>query len=362
MTVIDQVTDDAAAPEARLESLVQQFLFDSAGASQAAERELAELERDAVRVLLKAMTDARLTLEQRVRAGTLAGRIGDPRFEGPFGLGPLLQVPAGPFSMGSRPGEPEADTNAVPLHEVNVPVFWMAKSPVTNQQFAVFMEEAGGYTTHEYWLDDGWRWLQQSGHTAPHYWRSAASIPNHPVVGVSWFEAQAYCEWLTRELRALGQLEEAQVIRLPTEAEWEKAARGGLTLDDRNTRANSMPTRRYPWGDSYVPELCNTAASDIGSTNPVGMFPDGESPYRIEGLSGNTVEWCISQPKSYPYNADDGRNRLRAGTQVYRIVRGGAWPFNRNAAACAYRHWFHPDFRGNMLGFRYVRAAPLQDW
>jgi formylglycine-generating enzyme required for sulfatase activity len=303
------------------------------------------------------MTDERLPLEGRARAGTVLGRLGDARLEGPDFLGPFVEVPGGPFRMGGLAGEPEAETNALPRHEVDVAPFHLGRFPVPNRAFAVFVEE-GGYDASEHWLEDGWRLRETLGLAAPHYWKGAERRPNHPVVGVSWYEALAYCSWLSARLEARGELRSGERMRLPTEAEWEKAARGGLTLDRRRALANPMPERHFPWGDGYFASLCNTAESEIGGTTPVGMFPEGESPYRADDMAGNVIEWCSSRPAAYPYHAFDGREEPSGGARSYRVSRGGAWPFTSRSARCAYRHWNHADFRGGMVGFRVVRGRP----
>ncbi len=344
--------------EQRISALVSQLVADDPAGWAEAEAALREIGSPAAARLEFSLTDSRLSLAGRMRAGTLLGNIGDRRFSDPDLIGPLMEVPGGPFLMGGLPGEPEAETNALPQHEVEVATFWMTRYTVTNQAFRLFVED-GGYARHEYWLEEGWAWRERRQIDAPHYWEKAVDLPNHPVVGVSWFEAMAYVSWLNARQTARGELKSAEVIRLPTEAEWEKAGRGGTTLDRRRARPNPMPGRRYPWGDAFLATMCNTAESQIGRTNPVGMYADAESPYKIEGLAGNVLEWCSSRPVAYPYNAHDGRELLGGGERTYRIARGGAWTFNGGAARCAYRHWNHPDFRGNMIGLRIVRGRAV---
>jgi formylglycine-generating enzyme required for sulfatase activity len=348
---------DAALQEA-VNALVEQLASEDRATRQQAEAELQAIGAHALPRLEFAMVDPRHNMEARRRAGTLLGRIGDPRLSDPEGVGPFIEVPGGPFLMGGVPGEPEAETNALPQHEVDVQTYFMARYCLTNGAFRIFVEE-GGYDNQALWVEDGWAWRQRMEAAAPHYWKTAADLPNHPVVGVSWYEAVAYAHWLSERLTARGELKPAEVIRLPTEAEWEKAARGGLTLDRRRARPNPMPTRRYPWGDAFFPSVCNTAESNLGRTTPVGMFPDGESPYKVEGMSGNVMEWCSSRSTAYAYNPHDGRELLGGGDRAYRVSRGGAWPFNANSARCAYRHWNHPDFRGNMIGLRVIRGRPV---
>ncbi len=353
---------DAGTPakveEERINALIQQLA--SGGRADQAEAAAALLEIGAAagERLQAMLTDARMDVDARRRVGNVLGSVGDARLEGPEFLGPLLEIPGGPCIMGGVPGEPEADTNALPQHEVDVKTFRIGRYSVTNQAYRQFVED-GGYEDKGLWLDDGWAWRTSQAITAPHYWKQAYQLPNHPVVGVSWYEAVAYCRWLTDRLGARGELKPTEVIRLPTEAEWEKAARGGLTLDRRRARPNPMPARRYPWGDAFFATVCNTAEGGIGGTCPVGTFADGESPYKVEGLGGNVMEWCSSRPTAYPYNAGDGRELLGGEARSYRVARGGAWPFMGHSARCAYRHWNHPDFRGNMVGLRVVRGRSV---
>jgi formylglycine-generating enzyme required for sulfatase activity len=119
--------------------------------------------------------------------------------------------------------------------------------------------------------------------------------PDHPVVGVSWYEAVAYCRWLTEALQAAGALDESEVVRLPTEAEWEKAARG-------------EHARRWPWGDDFDPAWAITGESGLRRTTPVGKYsPAGDSPYGAADIAGNVWEWCSSLYRDYPFDSDDGR-------------------------------------------------------
>lgn len=352
--------DDAADRELheRVMALVQKLAAaENEEDTAATETELGELGDDAADRMIFVMTDHRHGLSACRRVGTALGRIGDPRLSAAAGGAPFVDVGAGSFVMGGEPLEPEAATHALPQHEVELPSFAIGRYPVTNQAFAPFVED-GGYTRSDLWLDEGWAWREKSGATAPHYWKSAARRPNHPVVGVCWWEAQAYCRWLTERMTESGELRPGERVRLPSEAEWEKAARGGGHLDRRRSRPNPMPRRRFPWGDAFFANLCNTAESGIGATTPVGMFPAGASPYNIDDVTGNVLEWCSSKPSPYPYHASDGREFVEGG-RTPRVARGGAWPLNGDAGRCAYRHWNRPDFRAGMIGVRVVRGHTL---
>jgi formylglycine-generating enzyme required for sulfatase activity len=155
------------------------------------------------------------------------------------------------------------------------------------------------------------------------------------VVGVSWYEALAYCRWLSEK--------SGKPYRLPTEAEWEKAARG-------------TDGRRYPWGDAWDASLCNNKESGPGKTTPVGEYPEGESPYGVEELVGQVWEWCRTKySSSYPYQPDDGRED-EEGSDT-RILRGGSWYDSDPAGVCrcGYRCG-DPRFWNDSGGFRCVRT------
>jgi len=178
------------------------------------------------------------------------------------------------------------------------------------------------------------------------------------VVWVAWYDALAYCEWLTEQLRAwegtpepLATLlrEQSWRVTLPSEAEWEKAARG-------------TDGRVYPWGDEPDPNRANYDETGIGTTSAAGCFPGGVSVYGVEDLSGNVWEWTRSlwgedwsNPAfGYPYNPTDGRENLEASRDVHRVLRGGSFGSNRRNVRCAYRFGNLPSYWGRGLGFRVV--------
>ena len=191
--------------------------------------------------------------------------------EGPHAFEPaLVRIPAGEFLMG---GDPAQDRDAMrieePQHTVTLADYFLARTPVTNAQYEAFV------------LD--------SGHSPPTHWKKGKPPRGRgdpPVVRVSWYDAADYCRWLSE---ATG-----RPYRLPTEAEWEKAARGtggGI----------------YPWGDTWDAKRCNTKESGSGDTTPVGAYPRGASPYGLMDMAGNVWEWTSSRLWDYPYQAGDGR-------------------------------------------------------
>jgi toxoflavin biosynthesis protein ToxD len=141
------------------------------------------------------------------------------------------------------------------------------------------------------------------------------------VVNISWTAAMAYCDWLNKTSGA--GLPDGYIFSLPSEAEWEKAARGEFAFE-------------YPWGNEFDPAKCNTAESKIGTTTPVGTYSDrGDSPYGCADMAGNVWEWTRSLFKPYPYQPGDGREDLQAGGP--RVLRGGSFGFDRRIARCACR-------------------------
>lgn len=220
----------------------------------------------------------------------------------------LILIPPGEFTMG------EGDDT----HQLYLEAFYIAKYPITNAQYKRFVEA--------------------TGHKAPDHW-ARGSIPagkdDHPVVNVSWYDARAYCQWLEDET--------AYVVRLPTEAGWEKAARG-------------TDGREYPWGDEFDKDRCNTEKSGIWDTTPVAKYsPQGDSPYGVADMAGNVWEWTGSLYKDYPYDANDGREDLEEVGA--RVVRGGAFYRNLRFVRCACRDWNLPNLRSDHFGFR-AAASP----
>lgn len=239
-------------------------------------------------------------------------------------------VPRGEFTMGSQYKDDEK-----PAHKVHVDGFWLARAPVTNAQYRRFIE-AGGYDQTRWWTEAGWQQRQAAKWSQPGYWDDSKwNGAQQPVVGVSWYEAAAFCDWAAEATGA--------AIHLPTEAEWEKGARG---VDDRI----------YPWGAAEPDQRLANFSGMIGKTTPVGRYsPQGDSPYGCADMAGNVWEWCASKLVAYPYQVGDGRNNI-TGTDV-RVLRGGAWHDSRNLVRCAYRIGGDPRYRYYDVGFRCASTA-----
>jgi formylglycine-generating enzyme required for sulfatase activity len=236
----------------------------------------------------------------------IEGRM--PEYEAVEAPEGMVYVPPGPFVIGGERGFP---VQIARLEEG----FFIGRYPVTNAEYRRFVE-AGGYEKRECWSDEGWQRKQREKWTEPRYWRGSKwNQPDQPVVGVSWYEAEAYACW------AGG--------RLPSEMEWEKAARG-------------IDGRKYPWGDGFDPSRCNTDESGIGKTTLVDKHsPDGDSPYGVADMAGNVWEWCADW-----YDEDEDT----------KVLRGGSWVNARRYACCAYRIKSHPPDRGVNWGFRCARS------
>ena len=240
-------------------------------------------------------------------------RLGDMEF---------CRVSAGAFLMGSDEGkDSQAEDDEKPQDSIDIPYdYWMARFPVTNKQYDAFVR------------------AQNREHPVPD-WESRR---DHPVVNVSWIDVIAYCRWLSDSLK--GELPNDLTLRLPTEAEWEKAARG-------------TDGRIFPWGDASDKGKCNTDEIITGGTTPVGSYsPQGDSPYGCADMSGNVWEWTHSLYEPYPYRADDGREN--EGADGLRALRGGSWVSALEGARISGRGNGRPDDHWKDIGFRVV-AVPL---
>ncbi len=245
-------------------------------------------------------------------------------------------IPAGPFLMGSPTSDHLREDVEPAQFELTIAYdYAIGITPITVGQFRAFID-AGGYRQRAHWTQVGWS--LSSTRTAPDHWENTlwAGDDQLPVVGVSWYEASAFAAWLAAVT--------GRDYRLPSEAEWEKAARGGL-------HDNPHPARRWPWGDeSPGSELLNFA-SNVAHTTAVGHYRSGASAYNVLDLAGNVWEWCRSR-WTLPYVSPEDAN---LEGDVLRVVRGGSW-FNTAAQArCSSRLALIPNLRGDHdVGFRVV--------
>jgi formylglycine-generating enzyme required for sulfatase activity/UDP-2,3-diacylglucosamine pyrophosphatase LpxH len=239
-------------------------------------------------------------------------------------------VPAGSFPMGSDRDDDKVYANEHPMNDVWVNSFYLALYPVTNEDYHLFIE-AGGYRDEAYWTKLGWLWVQayrrEPKNQCPLYWTEDCwrKEGDHPVQWISWYEAVAYARWMA--------LRTSAPYRLPTEAEWEKAA----SWDEQ---ANEK--REYPWGNEFQEGVCNLNYPGLlHGTKPVGSYsPACDSAYGIADMPGQVWEWVNSLRQPYPYNPDDGREDPEASGE--RVFRGGCWanddPY---VARCACRYYPH---------------------
>lgn len=286
---------------------------------------------------------SQVSLDLKNTIGSVLARLGDPR-PGvglrPDGLPGICwsQVPAGSFLMGSdKEKDRQAENSEFPQHKVFLPGYTISRYPITNKQYEVFVED-GGYTEkwRHCWTEAGWRW--KSERRGPRSYDETFDLLNHPVVGVTWYEAIAFCAWLTVQLQSKGELDPTEVITLPSERQWEKAARGATGLI-------------YPWGNKADPNRVNCDETGIGATTTVGIFPDGASPYECEEMSGNIWEWCRTKwHNDYQDYRDDNGLEGVAG----RVVRGGAFYFNQSLVRCVSRRRFFPATASKFNGFRVI--------
>jgi formylglycine-generating enzyme required for sulfatase activity len=236
-------------------------------------------------------------------------------------------IPAGNFILGSDAGIEQEG----PQHTSCLPDFVIGRFPVTTAQFAAFAADGGyGERWRHCWTDEGWAW--KGDHVGPYAVGEGYDLPNQPVVMVTWHEAAAFCRWLSEKL--------GRTVSLPSEAQWEKAARG---LDGRT----------YPWGEAPpTPNQVNSAESGVGATMAVGSFPQGASPFGVCDMSGNVWEWCQSKWRdTYHSQADDDPTG-----DGPRVVRGGSYLDSAASLRCTNRLKSAPGYRDWDCGFRVVSS------
>ncbi len=327
---------------------------------------------DLVQRLERRMVNLQLQPQFRRRLGLALAALGDPRFARPLweqpreevlgNKGYFVAIPAGIFQMGTSEDDErrlkeqgvEAYDDEKPQHPVGVSDFALGKYPVTNAEYRRFVDDPD-YPNPDYWPGEAGLWLSGQldleKHVAmypkdiqesyrnwlkgrpperrrqPFYWNNPQwNADNLPVVGVTWYEGEAYCRWLTAKLRAAKLISEKQEVHLPTEVEWERAAKA-------QRPESAKDSRLWAWGDTWDASKCNSNASGFNGTTPVGMYPDGASDNGVMDLIGNVWEWTRtvwgtkfeSPDFDYPYRADDGRENPDA--VALRVLRGGSWDY-----------------------------------
>jgi toxoflavin biosynthesis protein ToxD len=230
----------------------------------------------------------------------------------------FIKIPSGKLIIGSKDDNPLAFTWEKPQHTLELPEFWMAKFPLTNEEYAAS--------------------ISKESHPVQNWGKKK----NHPVVNVYRSEALQYCAWFNQKYHI--ELEQYHLTtKLPTEVQWEKAARGEYGNE-------------WPWGNEFDPKRCNTAESGKGNTTPVNLYPQGESPYGVADMVGNVWEWTLSVFKEYPYEIEKSREGKPGSNR--RVVRGGSFFSDHSNARCACRLIVAPGLRNSDIGFR-VCASPI---
>jgi formylglycine-generating enzyme required for sulfatase activity len=312
---------------------------------------LNELAKRLIQLIVSAK---QLSPSDRVQAVRALGFIGDtrPGVAVHDGLPDInwCEVPSGRFQMGTGKGlaakittQPWSAgwkdfTRETPSFWIDVSPYYIARYPVTISQFRAFVDAEDGYWEECWWPPLGWN-LHREADLGPS--PCEMDPPNLPQYNVSWFEAVAFCNWLSSRI--------GRRVRLPTEVEWEWAARGP---------GDSI----FPWGDEYDPKRFNVVETDIGWASPVGCFPWSDTIWIADGPSdmcGNVWEWCSTVCEKegefafkYPYNASDGREDLNAGNEFLRIVRGGSYSNLPLLARNTFRGRDRPFYRRPRQGFR----------
>ena len=260
-----------------------------------------------------------------------------------------VEVPGGTWRLGSTAADGFVFDNEKWAHDVELASFRIAKAPVTNAEFAAFVDD-GGYRHQEFWGNDGWAWREREGAEGPVYWRPKAEgtwawrrydrteeLPAHaPVTFVNWYEAEAWCCWAKR--------------RLPTETEWEAAAVGVPAGD--GTRLAAVK-RRWPWGDEAPGR--SHASVDFAFDRPleVAACPQGDSAFGCRQMVGNVWEWTASDFVPFPgFSPDPYEDYSQPWFHTRKVLRGGSWATSARLARPGYRNFFTPERNDVIAGFR----------
>lgn len=273
----------------------------------------------------------------RAAAGRALGWLGDerPGVGIRHGLPDLdwVTVDPGPFIMGSKPEDAKwEDETPQFVCRLITRSYRISRYPISVAQYQCFIR-SGGYQESRFWTEVGWKWRLNNKIDRPRRYGSDYEILNNPQVNVSWYEAVAFCRWLSERVN--------QEIRLPTESEWERAAR-------------HTDGRTFPWGDEDEPARhCNMADTGIGSPSAMGSFFTGDAVCGAADMAGNVLEWCSTQ---WLKNYEEYESKVTEdlGGEVHRVVRGGSFDFTHRLVRCASRGHYDSVFRNGYIGFRVV--------
>jgi hypothetical protein len=267
--------------------------------------------------LVDLLNSPTLSHQKRLTCGHYLAEFGDPR------LGVGLRADGLPDIVWCKVPAGEITFKGIDETFVVDP-FYIGKYPVTWIQYRSFLEAKDGYRDKSCWEGLAERW------DVPR--EQIRKLDNHPAEFVHWYDAMAFCRWLTKRLD--------YELRLPTEWEWQQAATGG------------NPANEYPWGADWDSSRANTGESDLKQSTPVGLYPHGSSLVGALDMSGNVWEWCLNEHKN--------PKRVDLNSKENRSVRGGSWNVDLDLARCAYRHYYYPDSRFNgIIGFRVCCASPI---
>ena len=245
----------------------------------------------------------------------------------------MVSIPAGAFTMGCQLSDPYPQAYAQPQRTVYLSAYQISRNEITNAEYKVFID-SGGYNSSDYWSAAGWSWRTANSPGQPVWWASGnykcgPAFPTHPVVGITWYEADAFARWAG--------------VRLPTEAEWERAARG-------------TDGRYWPWGDSWDSTRCNSsqnaALDTFACSCPAGSFSTGASPCGALEMAGNAAEFTSDWYDSTYYSAARDTNPAGPASGTVRVIRGGGWRGSKAAFQCFWRDAIAPNVIGPDLGFR----------
>jgi len=290
-----------------------------------------------------------LTYSRQTLAYAPPTALGDARAPLAGALPRDVLVPGGTWRLGSTAADGFVFDNEKWAHETALAPFRIARAPVTNAEFAAFVED-GGYGAREFWSDAGWAWRQRANVERPVYWQPKRDgvwtvrryqtheelSPHAPVVFVTWFEADAWCRWAGR--------------RLPTEAEWEAAAVGEPTADGARIADHR---RRWPWGEAGP--AANRANLDFAFDGPIDVAAcaEGDSAFGCRQMIGNVWEWTASDFLPFAgFAADPYKDYSQPWFGTRKVLRGGCWATSARIARPAYRNFFTPDRNDVIAGFR----------
>ena len=258
------------------------------------------------------------------------------------------EIPGGELVLGATSDLPFVFDNEKWAHRVEITPFRITRAPVTNAQFADFVDD-GGYEHRELWSEEGWAWRESVSAQQPVYWSNGPDgwthrrfdqveplPPHQPIIHVNWYEAEAYCRWAGR--------------RLPTEAEWEMTASAEPTLDGSTITSRK---RLYPWGDEpSTPRHANLDARLLGPVD-VASFPEGDSVFGLRQMIGNTWEWCSDDFLPYPgFVRDPYKDYSEPWFGDHKVLRGGCWATRSRLLRNTWRNFYTPDRRDVFGGFR----------